>query len=193
MSLETELKQVRRLTGGRVHLGVEAEGDRQALCGAALEAGTYELTDRPADCRSCLRRKDDPTRLSSAFFASDQGSRLLELSLEQARRRPRRQPAPGKPAVPPPSRRAPKPEPEPEPEVLGELYTAGFRRFAENTFTSPAGVIVHMSGERVADVTFEGRIQVRRSGAATVTLRAGDVDLTYSAKGGKLLGVCRKS
>ena len=75
----------------------------------------------------------------------------------------------------------------------GELLTAGFRRFAENTFTSPAGVIVRMSGERVAEVTFEGKIQVRRSGAATITLRAGDVDLTYSAKGGQLLAVCRKS
>ncbi len=202
MALGSELKQVRRRSGGRVHLVVDPAGDTQALCGVALKGGDYEMTERTVDCRNCLRRKDDPTRLSSAFFASDMGGRLLELSLEQARQRPRRRagdaaeadsPTPARPRLriqPDPD---PGPEPEPEPEVFGELITAGFRHFAPDTFTSPAGVVVRLSGDRVAEVTFDGRFQMLRPDASTAVLRIGDVELACSAADGRLLGVCRRT
>src|SRR5215472_4320104 len=125
MAVGIELEQVRRKTGGRVHLTphVPDSGPVVTLCGQTFVEGTYEATDAEADCRNCLRRRDDPARVSSAFFQSDVGAELLQRSLEQARARQREERR--APPVPEPraeSRRtAPKPAPPrpvpPQPEV----------------------------------------------------------------------------
>src|SRR5215469_4302717 len=91
MAVGIELEPVRRKTGGRVHLTphVPDSGPVTTLCGQTFPDGTYEATDAEADCRNCLRRRDDPARVSSAFFQSDVGAELLQRSLEQARARQR--------------------------------------------------------------------------------------------------------
>lgn len=207
MALGVQLERVRSRTGERVHLAALAEGDIQTLCGLTFKAGAYAVTERPADCRTCLRRQDDPARISSALFASDQGARLLELSLQQARERretPSQRSAPDEaeiaqtrfrvlqgtePQPEPPAE--PAREPEPEPEPVGELDPRGFRRFSDNTFTSPAGVIVRISRGRVAEVTYEGGVHLLRRAGDSLALRLGDVELTYSAAAGRLVGVAR--
>src|SRR5215469_12271364 len=99
MAVGIELEPVRRKTGGRVHLTphVPDSGPVVTLCGQTFAEGTYEAADAEADCRNCLRRRDDPARVSSAFFESDVGAELLQRSLEQARAR-QRQERPARPA-----------------------------------------------------------------------------------------------
>lgn len=193
-----DLVAVRSKGGERTHLTVAAGGDVQTLCGLTFKAGAYTVAEGPSDCRTCLRRQGDPARISSALFASDQGARLLELSLERARERREAGPRPA-PAEPRPRFRVvnreppaePEPEPEAEPERLGELEPRGFRRFSENTYASPAGVIVRVSGERVAEVSFEGPAQLVRRAGGALALLVGDVEIAYSAAGGSLRGMVR--
>src|SRR5215469_2088244 len=91
MAVRIELQSVRRKTGGRVHLTphVPDSGPVTTLCNQTFAEGTYEASGAEADCRNCLRRRDDPGRVSSAFFQSDVGAELLQRSLEQARARQR--------------------------------------------------------------------------------------------------------
>src|SRR5215469_11783643 len=91
MAVRIELQSVRRKTGGRVHLTphVPDSGPVTTLCNQTFAEGTYEASAAEADCRNCLRRRDDPGRVSSAFFQSDVGAELLLRSLEQAKARQR--------------------------------------------------------------------------------------------------------
>jgi len=81
---------------GRVHLAVGlAPGETvETLCDKRFEAGAVEASDLDVDCQSCLRRQNDPGRVSSAFFEGGRGSALLELSLQQARERRTAVPSP---------------------------------------------------------------------------------------------------
>jgi len=192
MAIGVDLERVRRKSGGRIHLTphVPETGTVVSLCNQSFAEGTYERTEAEADCRNCLRRRDDPARVSSAFFQSDVGSELLERSLEQARTRRATRPAPEQAPVPsaasrpapprkpaaspaPPSRPGPQPVP-----AIPELRShTQLRRTFENVFTSPQGVIIRVSNDGSVDhVTFDGPVDVRRRGGV-VTVRAGDVVL----------------
>jgi hypothetical protein len=181
------LESVRLKTGGRVHSTpkVPRTGPVTTLCGKTLAAGSYVAVDGGADCASCVRRSRDPSRISSAFFEQEEGSQLLRLSLEQARfRRPDakepRTGAPRKPVVisqPPPVARVP--------DRIGELVTAGFKSAGLGVWTSPAGVVVRMSGQgrtRFAELVFEGAMIATREDAG-LKLCAGDVEVLPAGDG----------
>ena len=192
MAIGVELERVRRKSGGRIHLTphVPETGTVVSLCNQSLTEGTYERTEAEADCRNCLRRRDDPARVSSAFFQSDVGSELLERSLEQARTRRATQhateqapasAAASQPASPPqPSPAAARPSPpvaQPVPAIPELRSRTQLRKTFENVFTSPQGVILRISRDGSVDhMTFEGPVDIRRRGGV-VTVRAGDVVL----------------
>ena len=180
------LESVRRKSGGRIHLTprVPHAGEVTTLCGQTLAEGSYAAVDAEPDCANCIRRSKDPSRISGAFFAQEEGSELLRLSLEQARtRKPalRVLPSPGaerdKPVVWP----AAKPPPETIPDRAGELVTRGFRPSGEGVWRSPQGVIVkmrkHIKEWRFAELVFEGSLVATRVEGG-VRLRAGDVEVT---------------
>jgi len=182
---QVRLEAVRRKSGGRIHLTprVPRGGPVTTLCGQTLGEGSFAATDSEADCANCIRRSRDQARISGAFFAQEEGSELLRLSLEQARtRKPdlRVLPHPAgerdKPVVWP----APKAPPETAPERVGELVTRGFKPSGEGVWRSPLGVIVRMRKQgkewRFAEVVFEGEVIATRVEAG-LRLRAGDVEV----------------
>ena len=188
---QVKLESVRRKSGGRIHLTpkVPRSGPVTTLCGQNLAAGTFAGVETAADCTNCLRRSQDPSRISGAFFAQDEGSELLKLSLEQARlRKPAPQAstppasAPDKPVAWP----APKPPPEVIPDQLGELVTRGFRPSGEGVWRSPGGVVVKMKKHgktwRFEELVFEGSIIATRVGDG-LRLKAGDVEVSPSGDG----------
>ena len=157
------------------------------LCGQVLDEGAFTASDLPPDCANCIRRSRDQSRISSAFFESEEGSELLRLSLEQARAR--KPPKAGEPApasrkpnlrvVPPPA------PPPPVPTEVGELVTDGFKSKGQGVWTSPAGVIVRMGGknrEEFAELVFEGSVIVTREDAG-MRIRAGDVEVRPKGDG----------
>ena len=182
---QVRLEAVRRKSGGRIHLTprVPRGGPVTTLCGQTLGEGSFAATESEADCANCIRRSRDQARISGAFFAQEEGSELLRLSLEQARtRKPdlRVLPHPAgerdKPVVWP----APKAPPETAPERVGELVTRGFKPSGEGVWRSPLGVIVRMRKQgkewRFAEVVFEGEVIATRVEAG-LRLRAGDVEV----------------
>jgi len=185
------LESVRRKSGGRIHLTprVPRSGPVTTLCGQTLGDGSYAAVDAEPDCANCIRRSKDQARISGAFFAQEEGSELLRLSLEQAReRRPnlRVLPRPGasreKPVVWP----AAKPPPETVPDQLGELVTRGFKPSGEGVWRSPQGVIVRMRKHgkewRFDELVFEGPVLATRTQNG-VKIKAGDVEVTPSVDG----------
>jgi hypothetical protein len=189
------LEAVRRRSGGRIHLTprVPKSGPVTTLCGQTLADGTYTPVDAAPDCTICLRRSSDQARVSGAFFAQDEGSEVLRLSLEQAKGRkagkpdlrvvPREdQPEPEKPVVWP----AAKAPVEAIPERAGELVTRGFKPSGEGVWRSPQGVIVRMRKHgkswRFAELVFEGSVLATR-GEGGITLRAGDVEVVPDGDG----------
>jgi hypothetical protein len=188
---QLKLESVRRTTGGRIHLTprVPKTGPVTTLCGQTLAAGTFAAVESEADCTNCIRRSQDQGRISGAFFAQDEGSELLRLSLEQAKFRnptrgdaPRRPGAPEKPVVWPTA----KPPPEVIPDQLGELVTRGFRPAGEGVWRSPGGVVVKMRKRgkewRFEELVFEGAIIATRVDD-DVRLKAGDVEVNPTAEG----------
>ena len=113
---QVKLETVRRKSGGRIHLTprVPRSGPVTTLCGQALAAGTFSAVDAEADCTNCMRRSQDQGRISGAFFAQDEGSELLKLSIEQARLRKPQPKGPPPPSDPdkPVAWPAPKPPPD---------------------------------------------------------------------------------
>ena len=176
------LESVRRNSGGRIHLTprVPAKGAVTTLCGQTLAAGSFKGVETAADCANCIRRSRDAGRISSAFFAQDEGSELLRLSLEQARfRKPAPRDAP--PTAKPSARPVVMPPPA-VPERVGELMTSGFKAVGNGVWRSPAGVVVRMSGKgrlSFAELIFEGAIIATRLDDG-MRLRAGDVEVTYA-------------
>jgi hypothetical protein len=186
---QVKLESVRRKTGGRIHLTprVPKSGPVTTLCNQTLAAGTFAAVEDAADCTNCIRRSQDQGRISGAFFAQDEGSELLKLSLEQARlRRPPTKPpipaAPDKPVAWP----APKPPPEVIPDELGELVTRGFRPSGEGVWRSPGGVVVKMKKQgktwKFEELVFEGSIIATRFGEA-IKVKAGDVEVNPTKDG----------
>jgi hypothetical protein len=188
---QVKLESVRRKTGGRIHLTpkVPRSGPVTTLCGQTLAAGTFAAVEAAADCTNCIRRSQDQGRISGAFFAQDEGSELLKLSLEQARlRRP-----PTKPPTPPPSDPdkpvawpAPKAPPEVIPDELGELVTRGFRPSGEGVWRSPGGVVVKMKKQgktwKFEELVFEGSIIATRVDDG-MRVKAGDVEVNPTKDG----------
>jgi hypothetical protein len=193
MSIRIQLQQVRKRSGGRVHLTVRVpeDGPVNTLCGQSFKPGDYVATDLEADCRICLRRRANEAVVSSAFFQQDMGEELLKLSLQQARER---RPEAARPAADK-KKRAPKlvvvPDSEPEPEkVVGELELAGLKRVSETVYLSPAGAIVRLrkSGAtyEVVEVAFNGPAQVERKGSGRVEVKLGDVRAVFAAGSGRI-------
>lgn len=194
------LESVHRRSGGRVHLTprVPKSGPVTTLCGQTLGDGTYAAVDAQADCSICLRRQNDQARVSGAFFAQDEGTELLRLSLEQAKDRKPNLRVLSQPSGPPvPQRPAPekdkpvvwpaaKPPAEVVPDRAGELVTRGFKPSGEGVWRSPQGVIVrlrrHGKAWRFAELVFEGSVLATRSERG-VALRAGDVEVTPDGDG----------
>ena len=187
---QVRLESVRRKSGGRIHLTpkVPRSGPVTTLCGQTLEAGSFAAVDAEADCANCIRRSHDQARISGAFFAQEEGSELLRLSLEQARTR-----KPDLRVLPHPSEKdkpvvwpAPKPPPEAVPERLGELVTRGFKPSGEGVWRSPLGVIVRMRRHgkdwRFGEVVFEGEVLATRTEDG-MRLKAGDVEVVPDGGG----------
>jgi hypothetical protein len=182
---QLKLESVRRKTGGRIHLTprVPRGGPVTTLCNQTLAAGTYSAVEDEADCTNCIRRSEDQGRISGAFFAQDEGSELLRLSLEQAKfRKPQRagdSPRPGAPERPVVWPTA-KPPPEVIPDRLGELVTRGFRPAGEGVWRSPGGVVVKMRKQgkewRFEELVFEGSVIATRVDDG-IRVRAGDVEV----------------
>lgn len=206
---QVRLESVRRKSGGRIHLTprVPRSGPVTTLCGQTLGDGSYAAAEGGADCSNCIRRSKDQGRISGAFFAQEEGSELLRLSLEQAQARPRRAgpaepasrqaaerpaaqggrheapaPTPFKPVIWP----AAKPPREVIPDELGELATRGFKPSGEGVWRSPAGVIVRMKKHgkewQFDELVFEGSVLATRT-AAGIRIRAGDVEVNPSGAG----------
>ena len=188
---QVKLESVRRKTGGRIHLTpkVPRTGPVNTLCGQVLGEGSYAAVHTEPDCANCIRRSHDPSRISGAFFAQEEGSELLRLSLEQARtRKPDLRVVSGthaekeKPVVWP----APKPPPETTPDELGGLVTRGFKPSGEGVWRSPQGVVVRMRKHgrdwRFAELVFDGEIVATRVENG-VRLKAGDVEVNPSGDG----------
>ena len=179
------LESVQRKTGGRIHLTpkIPRSGPVTTLCGKDLPAGSFIAIDAAADCTICQRRSRDPSRISGAFFAQEEGSQLLQLSLEQARaRRPagKAAPPPGKPIV------RVLPSPPSVPDRVGELVTDGFKSAGEAVWRSPTGVLVKMRKQgrdwRFAELVFEGSVVATRQENG-IRLRAGDVEVRPTPDG----------
>src|SRR5260370_39484383 len=183
--LNRRLESVQRKTGGWIRLKprVARSGPVTTLCGQTLAAGSFVAVERDADCANCLRRSRDPSRISGAFFEQEEGSQLLQLSLEQARaRRPASKgpSAPGKPIV------RVLPTPPSIPDRSGELMTADFKPAGEGLWRSPGGVLVRMRKQgrdwRFAELVFEGSVVATRQDTG-IKLRAGDVEVRPSENG----------
>lgn len=189
---QVKLESVRRKSGGRIHLTprVPRSGPVTTLCGQTLEAGSYTAVDAQTDCANCIRRSRDPSRVSGAFFAQEEGSELLRLSLEQAQsRKPE-----GKPnlhVLPSPHHeRVVWPEPKAPadviPDRLGELVTRWFKPSGEGVWRSPLGVVVrlrkHGKDWRFHELVFEGPIVATQSENG-MKIKAGDVEVTPMGDG----------
>jgi hypothetical protein len=188
---KVKLESVRRKSGGRIHLTprVPSSGPVTTLCNQTLDDGTYLAVDADPDCANCIRRSKDQARISGAFFAQEEGSELLRLSLEQAKSRrpnlrviPGTNTAPDKPVVWP----APKPPAETVPDELGELVTRGFKASGEGVWRSPLGVIVRMKKHgkewKFAELVFEGEVKASRAEGG-IRFKAGDVEVNPSGDG----------
>jgi hypothetical protein len=188
---KVRLESVRRKSGGRIHLTpkVPRDGPVTTLCGQTLGEGSFAAVDTEADCTNCIRRSHDQARISGAFFAQEEGSELLRLSLEQAKAR-----RPDLRVLPNPAAQkdkavvwpAPKAPPEESPERVGELVTRGFKPSGEGVWRSPQGVIVrlrkHGKGWRFAEIVFEGEVIATRVEDG-IRLKAGDVELAPTEDG----------
>lgn len=188
---KVRLESVRRKTGGRIHLTpkVPRGGPVTTLCGQTLGEGSFLAVESEPDCANCIRRSHDQARISGAFFAQEEGSELLRLSLEQARTRkpelrvlPHPAPEKEKAVVWP----AAKPPPEVVPERVGELVTRGFKASGEGVWRSPLGVIVRMRKHgkdwRFAEVVYEGEVVATRVEGG-IRLKAGDVEVAPEGDG----------
>jgi hypothetical protein len=166
---ELRLESVRKARG-KIHLTIPGPAGRpiETLCGIDFEAHEYEVVDEPANCRPCLRRRDDPSVISSAFFEHGAGSELLEMSLARARERPQphraRVPkeAVARPVAPP----APSPPPPPPARI-----------------ESRAGVVLRTPGGQLKEATFEGAARLRRLAPGRFRLELGDVEIELAVEG----------
>jgi hypothetical protein len=172
-----------------VHLTASADGATvHTLCGRTIEAEDAAAVEvEETDCGLCLRRRDDPARVSAALFAEGRGAELLERSLREAP--PRRLASPPLTVLRPEPEPEPEPEPDPEPEPVGELDTRGMRPFTEHVYVCPGGAIVRVSREaprRLAQVSHSAGAELQRTPDGRLNLRLGDLVVEVAAEGGEL-------
>lgn len=157
---------------GKTHLAVPGRVDApvETLCGKEFAAGGYEVVEQAADCQPCLRRRDDPAVVSSAFFAHGAGTELLELSLAEARKRSAERPAtaakPSQRPAAPPKPAAPPPPPE--------------------RVETEAGVVLETPRGRLEAARFEGNARLRRVAADRFRLTLGDAEIDLAAEAGEI-------
>ena len=154
MEQELALEVVRKQKAKKSHLTVPAShrSDIRTLCGVEMKAGDYDAARRSADCQPCLRKKGNRAFISSAYFAQDAGSRLLELSLKQStagHARPKDRGRPAKRKAPAAAgREASRPEQTnldaPSDEELHDLSLAQLKQVGPLVHESPAGVLVRV-------------------------------------------------
>lgn len=179
----------------------------QTLCERTFESGEYAVTDLGASCTSCLRRQLDPSRISNAMFGQDLGTRLLELSLSQPRKRPEDEVADERAArAEPPRLRVVSTEPRSRPARTGDrdqrdsplepsprrerprpagLDLSSFEQVGQEEYRSPGGVLVRIvrresGGWDVAAVEHEGTARLEQLGDGRVRVRVGDLQFEYS-------------
>jgi len=181
----------------------------QTLCERTFEAAEYMITDLEPSCAACLRRREDPARLSNAMFGQDLGAKLLELSLTKARKRPEDQQADDRaakadpprlrivPAEPraerpttPPGAAPPPAAPRKDPAVPGLPRPAGldlsrFERLGRDQYRSPGGVVIRAVLREggtwdVAEVEYDGAVRLEQLGDGRVRLKVGDLRFEYS-------------
>jgi len=207
--LQLDLLRIRK-GKGVVHLTVRADEGKpvETLCERKFQPGEYEVTEDEASCAACLRRSEDPARLSNAMFGQDLGSTLLELSLSQVRKRPADEKADAKAAQAPPprltvvstnqeqERREPRPvdesPPQKAPEVIGTgpsqaagLDLSQFEKMGRDRYRSPGGVVIRIvrreeGGWDIADVEYGGEARLEQLADGRVRIRLGDLRVEYS-------------
>ena len=179
----------------------------QTLCERTFEAGEYTVTDLGASCTSCLRRQLDPSRISNAMFGQDLGTRLLELSLSQPRKRPEDEVADERAArAEPPRLRVVSTEPRTPPDRVGErdrrarpleeppvrgqprpagLDLTRFEQVGQDEYRTPGGVLVRIvkregGGWDLAEVEHDGPARLEQLADGRVRVRVGDLQFEYS-------------
>ena len=178
MASRLALQAVQKHRAKKAHLAVPAKAtvDIKTLCGVDMKAGDYDLVD-DADCQPCLRRQGNDAFISSAYFAQDAGTRLLEMSLEQAKASRRDRAAKPRAAVdkgrkPPP---ASKPDlkvlPDPEPsrdrpgKAAGSSATPAPRATSQTSGGPTAGELAALGLE---DLRPDGHNVYRSDGGVMV-------------------------
>jgi hypothetical protein len=77
-----------------------------------------------------------------------------------------------------------------KPKQLGNLATAGLQQVSENVYRSPAGVVIRGRKRgadwEVAEVVFDGAIQVKHGSGGRAQVKIGDVVVEVSAEADKL-------
>jgi hypothetical protein len=182
----------------------------QTLCERTFDPVEYMVTDLEASCAACLRRSEDPARLSNAMFDQDLGSTLLELSLSRARKRPEDQQADDRaaqadpprlrvvPAEPrlerPPAERAEEPAADPgkprsKPGLPrpGGLDLSRFERLGHDQYRSPGGVVIRAALREdgswdVVEVDYDGEAKLEQLADGRVRIRIGDLRFEYRGK-----------
>jgi hypothetical protein len=207
--LQLDLARVRK-GKGVVHLTVRASAGEpvETLCERTFQPGEYEVTEAEASCALCIRRSENPARLSNAMFGQDLGSKLLELSLGQVRKRPPEEPVEKKPEKASPPRltvvstapehdrreppRAEDSPPAKPPEVIetGPRQAAGldlsrFEKLGRDRYRSRGGVIIRIvlregGGWDIADLEFGGEARLEQLADGRIRLRLGDLRVEYA-------------
>ena len=192
-----------------VHLTVLVEQGKpvETLCERTFQEGEYAVTDVGASCTNCLRRQLDPSRISNAMFGQDLGTRLLELSLSQPRKRPEDHVADERAArAEPPRLRVVSAEPRTPPVRAGErdrrarpleappererprpagLDLTRFEQVGQVEYRSPGGVLVRIVKREgglwdVAGVEHDGPARLEQFADGRVRVRVGDLQFDYS-------------
>jgi hypothetical protein len=180
----------------------------QTLCERTFEAAEYMITDLEPSCAACLRRREDPARLSNAMFGQDLGAKLLELSLTKARKRPEDQQAddraakadpprlrivpaqpraerpPATPGVEPPLAAPRKALPAPGLPRPAGLDLGRFERLGRDQYRSPGGVVIRAvlrenGNWDVADVDYDGPVRLEQLADGRVRIKVGDLRFEY--------------
>ena len=165
--MQIELERVQKKSGGRIHLAGPQEGPAHTLCGKVFEPDDYRRTEAEADCKQCLRRSHDPVTLSAFLFEQDAGSRLLELSLEQAR---------GQDRPPPPERPREKAD-RPRFTIVRDEPQAAPR---------PALAPAPAPEPKTPELVLEGPVEVERVDAQTIRLKSRGRSVEIRVRSGRL-------
>ncbi|MDQ6691881.1 MAG: hypothetical protein M3Z13_03845 [Candidatus Dormibacteraeota bacterium] len=193
MAARVELVSVRKGKGA-IHLAVRVEAEREVetLCERQFGVGESAATELGPTCVACIRRSNDPGRISNALFGQDMGATLLELSLAGGHKLPEDRRADERAATAEPPRltvvrSGQQPDTPREAERAHSPGGLDLSRFAEvgrDLYRSPGGVTLRLvrrrSGEwDVADIDCDGATRIEHLGDGRVRIRAGDIRIEY--------------